>query len=80
MKRKRAGMLKAAKQKEITLPQQTQKLIYGFWDGVMFTGEAHMALDDFPNDWILRIIGERFKPENIFEEAKKSANDDICSW
>ncbi|KAH7087528.1 hypothetical protein FB567DRAFT_592207 [Paraphoma chrysanthemicola] len=48
--------------------------IDGFWDGVQFTDEAHMALDDFPEEWILRVIGERYKPENLVEHTKKSAN------
>lgn len=40
----------------------------------MFTDEAHMALDNFPDDWILRVIGERFWPENIVEKIDQTAN------
>lgn len=49
-------MFKAAKQKEITVSQYDQRVEYtiekpfspiqGFWDGVLFTDEAHLALDD----------------------------------
>jgi hypothetical protein len=76
--RKNAAMFKASKQKAITLSQQEQRRDYsdlhrckpvqGFWDGVLFTDEAHMALDDFPDEWILRVIGERFLAKNIVQE------------
>jgi hypothetical protein len=84
LNRKRARKFKTVTQKAITLPQQTQRTVYamenrfkdveGFWDGVMFTDEAHMALDDFPDDWILRVVGTRYEPENIVETTDKSGN------
>ena len=40
----------------------------------MFKGEARIALDDFPGEWILRVIGERYEPENIIEDTEKTAN------
>ncbi|KAH7390025.1 hypothetical protein BKA66DRAFT_460320 [Pyrenochaeta sp. MPI-SDFR-AT-0127] len=77
-------MRKAALQKEITDDQAIQRAQYtldkrfwpieGYWDGVVFTDEAHMALDDFPQEWILRVIGERFHPKNIVEQEDQSAN------
>ena len=82
--RRSAAMFKAAKQKEITVPQQVQRVEYtaerqynpieGFWDGVQFTDEAHFSLDDFPEAWILRVIGERYEPQNIVEQGNKTAN------
>ena len=52
-----AGMFRASTQKAITDPQASQRRNYcitnqhqpviGYWDGVQFTEEAHMALDDF---------------------------------
>ena len=33
-----------------------------------------MALDDFPVEWILRIIGERTAPNNVVQHTDKSAN------
>ena len=70
-----AGMRKAALQKEITDDQAIQRAQYtldkrfwpieGYWYGVVFTDEAHMALDDFPQEWILRVIGERFHPKKL---------------
>ncbi|KZM25697.1 hypothetical protein ST47_g3163 [Ascochyta rabiei] len=75
--RKKAHMFKAAVQSAISDDQQGQRTYYthintakpieGYWDSIMFTDEAHERLDDFPDEWILRIWGERFKPENIVE-------------
>jgi transposase len=78
LNRKRAAKFKASKQKAITLSQQEQrrgycnlyryKPVQGFWDGVLFTDEAHMALDDFPDEWILRVIGERYHHKNLVSD------------
>lgn len=82
--RAHAGMCRASTQKEITDPQALQrqnhcavnqyKAVVGFWDGVLFTDEAHMALNDFPAEWILRIYGERSAPYNVVNHADRSAN------
>jgi hypothetical protein len=81
LSRKNAAKFKAAKQKAITLSQQEQRRDYsdlhrgkpvqGFWDGVLFTDEAHMALDDFPDEWILRVIGERFHHKNEVSDPNR---------
>jgi hypothetical protein len=73
-------MFKATKQKKSTPAQQHQRRSYnderrvfpvvGFWDGVLFTDEAHMALGDFPEEWILRVLGERFKPKKLRRTAR----------
>ena len=41
-----------------------------------------MALDDFPSEWILRIFGERNKPENIvdYKESKSSNVVHFAAW
>lgn len=78
-----AGMFKAAKQRKITTAQQAQRVTYtyhqldkpilGFWDGVVFTDEAHCSLTDFPEDWILRVFGERLSSQNVVEEPNHSS-------
>ena len=82
--RKRAGMCRASTQKEITEPQASQRQHYsavnqynpavGYRDGVQFTDEAHMALDDYPADWILRVEGQRSAPENVVNHPDRGAN------
>jgi hypothetical protein len=77
-------MYRASTQKEITEPQASQRQNYsavnqynpavGYWDGVQFTGEAHMALDDYPADWILRVEGQRSAPENLVNHPDRGAN------
>jgi hypothetical protein len=79
-----AGMFRASTQKGITDPQASQRQNYcatsqyqpviGYWDGVQFTDEAHMALDDFSAEWILRVLGERSAPQNVITQPEKSAN------
>jgi hypothetical protein len=77
-------MFKAALQKEITAPQATQRVLYttnkrfkkveGYWDGFLFTDEAHCSLSDFPEEWILRVLGQRCEPENLVEQSDCGAN------
>jgi hypothetical protein len=77
-------MFRASTQKGITDPQASQRQNYcatsqyqpviGYWDGVQFTDEAHMALDDFSAEWILRVLGERSAPQNVITQPEKSAN------
>ncbi|KAF2820831.1 hypothetical protein CC86DRAFT_411662 [Ophiobolus disseminans] len=74
-------MFKAATQKEITVLQQTQRVLYttnkrfkkveGYWDSFMFTDKAHCSLSDFPDEWILRVFSKRYKPENIVEQSEE---------
>lgn len=86
-----AGMFKAATQKPITEPQAVQRKDYtglhqhkevvGFCDGVQFTDEAHMTLDDFPIDWILRYRGMHEHPNNVVSRSDVSANVvHMASW
>ena len=82
--RKCAGMYSASTQKKITKPQASQRQNYfainqykpavGYWDGINFTDEAHMALDDYPADWILRVEGQRSAPENVVNHPDRGAN------
>ena len=82
--RKNAGMYRASNQKEITNPQASQRQNYaavnqykpviGHWDGVQFTDEAHMALNDFPADWILRVVGQRSAPDNVVNHPNRGTN------
>jgi hypothetical protein len=79
-----AGMFRASTQKNITEPQAAQRQSYaahnqyqpiiGYWDGIQFTDEAHMAFDDFPAEWILRVIGQRVAPSNVVTHDNKTAN------
>jgi transposase len=86
-----ASMFKAATQKEITVPQQMQRVLYttnkryrsveGYWDGFIFTDEAHCALDDFPDEWILRVLGQRNSPDNIVEQRDRGPNSvHFAAW
>lgn len=82
--RMNAGMFRATTQTNITDPQASQRMTYagenqykpiiGYWDGIQFTDEAHMALDDFPAEWILRVLGERTEPQNVIKQPNKTAN------
>lgn len=84
LRRLNAGMFRGSTQSPITRPQAQErqefatiyrwKSIEGFWDGVIFTDEAHMSLDDFPDEWILRVIGQREEPENVIVRPPKTAN------
>lgn len=86
-----ASMFKAATQKEITVPQQTQRVLYttnkryrsvkGYWDSFIFTDEAHCALDDFPDEWILRVLGQRNSLNNIVEQRDRGPNSvHFAAW
>ena len=46
----------------------------GFWDGVLFTDEAHMSFSELPDPWILRRDGERQKQQNVTKRTKKTAS------
>lgn len=79
-----AGMFKASTQSSITGPQAVQRKEYthsnlhkpieGYWDGILWTDEAHMSLQDFPASWILRVIGTRNDPENIVQHHPITQN------
>jgi hypothetical protein len=78
-----ACKFKAATMKEITPAQQAHRVEYtrqrqfynveGYWDGVIYTDEAHMSLNDYPEAWILRVFGERHMAQNLAKKADKTA-------
>jgi hypothetical protein len=79
-----AGMFRASTQKAITDSQAQLRKDYtstirnhpiiGYWDGFQFTDEAHMGFQDFSQAWILRVIGTRSDPENMFMKPPITAN------
>lgn len=79
-----AGMFKAALQKEISDDNAAARKAYcqdfrffpveGFWDCLVFTDEAHCSLSDFPDEWILRVLGERHQPKNMVTAYDTKAN------
>ena len=86
-----AAIYRAAKSKSISPTQAQQRHqycekyrvypIHGFWDGVIFTDEAHMSLSELPPQNILRVRGERFKPKNILNTQPKTATDvHFAAW
>jgi hypothetical protein len=78
-----ACMYKAAVMAEITPLQQDARVEYtrercfyrieGYWDGIIYTDEAHMSLDDYPRTWILRVFGERHHAKNIEKQSNLTA-------
>lgn len=78
-----AAMYRASTQSDMLPDQAHQRFVYtpsfcfeptiGFWDGVLFTEEAHMSLTELPDPWILRLRGERHKQKNIVPLPKQRA-------
>jgi hypothetical protein len=70
---RKLSLYQARQRKEYSIANQF-KPIFGFWDGIQFTDEARMSLDDFPSNWIWRVIGTRKDPKNTFQHQLKTAN------
>ncbi|KAI1676338.1 hypothetical protein KJE20_14067 [Pyrenophora tritici-repentis] len=86
-----AKVYRASKAKRITPSQVSQRLDYwekyrlkpvlGFWDGVIFTEEAHMSMSELPPQRILKVRGERLKPKNIISTPSRTATDvHFAAW